>query len=156
MIDVNIRGRASWHRRCICRSFAQPDRVHFVNVSSVSGLQVAPNPRRSISGTKFRGPSDFRGPFGRKPAARFRVTTICPGAVETEPPLKTISNPDLKKRINAFSGDCNSHPATIAPRDRILPSSRPAGYRRQRNRGSAQPHSRHRHQQSVSTTGARR
>src|SRR6266404_400196 len=102
-------GRASWHRGCIT-GFSRSRIGSFINVSSVSGLQVAPT-TEAYSGTKFAARAISAG-LRQEAGSKIRVTTICPGAVETEL-AETISNPDLKKRINAFQAIAIP-PATIA------------------------------------------
>jgi NADP-dependent 3-hydroxy acid dehydrogenase YdfG len=109
MIDVNIRGVLHGIAAAL-PIFRSADSGHFVNVSSISGLQVAPT-TAVYSATKFavRAISEgLRQEAGRK----IRVTTICPGAVETEL-AEAISNPELKKRVNAFQSVAIP-PATIA------------------------------------------
>src|SRR4029077_6681835 len=72
---------------------------HFINVSSVSGLHVAPT-TAVYSATKFAVRAISEG-LRQEAGSKIRVTTICPGAVETDL-AETISNPELKKRVNAF------------------------------------------------------
>jgi NADP-dependent 3-hydroxy acid dehydrogenase YdfG len=98
MIDVNIRGVLHGIAAAL-PVFRAAGSGHFVNVSSVSGLQVAPT-TAVYSGTKFAVRAISEG-LRQEAGSKIRVTTICPGAVETEL-AETISNPDLKKRINAF------------------------------------------------------
>jgi len=109
MIDVNIRGVLHGIAAAL-PVFRAAGSGHFVNVSSVSGLQVAPT-TAVYSGTKFAVRAISEG-LRQEAGSKIRVTTICPGAVETEL-AGTISNPDLKKRINAFQAIAIP-PATIA------------------------------------------
>ncbi len=98
MIDVNIRGVLHGIAAAL-PVFRAAGSGHFVNVSSVSGLQVAPT-TAVYSGTKFAVRAISEG-LRQEAGSKIRVTIISPGAVETEL-ADTISNPDLKKRINAF------------------------------------------------------
>ena len=75
---------------------------HFVNVSSVSGLQVAPT-TAVYSGTKFAVRAISEG-LRQEAGSSIRVTIISPGAVQTEL-AETISSPDLKKRVKAFQAN---------------------------------------------------
>jgi NADP-dependent 3-hydroxy acid dehydrogenase YdfG len=75
---------------------------HFVNVSSVSGLNVAP--RTAVySGTKFAVRAISEG-LRQEAGSSIRVTIISPGAVQTEL-AETISSADLKKRVKAFQAN---------------------------------------------------
>jgi len=130
MIDVNIRGVLHGIAAAL-PVFRAAGSGHFVNVSSISGLQVAPT-TAVYSGTKFAVRAISEG-LRQEAGSKIRATTICPGAVETEL-AETISNPDLKKRINAFQAIA-FHPRPLPARSHLPSSSR--GYRRQRNRGSA-------------------
>ena len=109
MIDVNIRGVLHGIAAAL-PVFRAADFGHFVNVSSISGLQVAPT-TAVYSGTKFAVRAISEG-LRQEAGSKIRVTTICPGAVETEL-AEAISNPELKKRVNAFQSVAIP-PATIA------------------------------------------
>src|SRR5258705_8887055 len=109
MIDVNIRGVLHGMAAAL-PVFRAADSGHFVIVSSISGLQVAPT-TAVYSGTKFAVRAISEG-LRQEAGSKIRVTTICPGAVATEL-AEAISNPDLKKRINAFQAIAIP-PATIA------------------------------------------
>ncbi len=74
-------GRASWHRGCIT-GFSRSRIGSFINVSSVSGLQVAPT-TDAYSGTKFAARAISAG-LRQEAGSKIRVTTICPRAVKTE------------------------------------------------------------------------
>ena len=65
----------------------------------MSGLHVAPT-TAVYSATKFAVRAISEG-LRQEAGSKIRVTTICPGAVETDL-AGTISNPELKKRVNAF------------------------------------------------------
>jgi NADP-dependent 3-hydroxy acid dehydrogenase YdfG len=109
MIDVNIRGVLHGIAAAL-PIFRSADSGHFVNVSSISGLQVAPT-TAVYSATKFAERAISEG-LRQEAGRKIRVTTICPGAVETEL-AEAISNPELKKRVNAFQSVAIP-PATIA------------------------------------------
>jgi NADP-dependent 3-hydroxy acid dehydrogenase YdfG len=98
MIDVNIRGVLHGIAAAL-PVFRAAGSGHFINVSSISGLQVAPT-TGVYSGTKFAVRAISEG-LRQEAGSKIRVTTICPGAVETDL-AETISNPELKKRVNAF------------------------------------------------------
>jgi NADP-dependent 3-hydroxy acid dehydrogenase YdfG len=98
MIDVNIRGVLHGIAAAL-PVFRAAGSGHFINVSSVSGLHVAPT-TAVYSATKFAVRAISEG-LRQEAGSKIRVTTICPGAVETDL-AETISNPELKKRVNAF------------------------------------------------------
>jgi NADP-dependent 3-hydroxy acid dehydrogenase YdfG len=101
MIDVNIRGVLHGIAAAL-PLFRAAGSGHFVNVSSVSGLNVAP--RTAVySGTKFAVRAISEG-LRQEAGSSIRVTIISPGAVQTEL-AETISSADLKKRVKAFQAN---------------------------------------------------
>jgi NADP-dependent 3-hydroxy acid dehydrogenase YdfG len=80
MIDVNIRGVLHGIAAAL-PIFRAADSGHFVNVSSISGLQVAPT-TGVYSGTKFAVRAISEG-LRQEAGSKIRVTTICPGPVKT-------------------------------------------------------------------------
>jgi NADP-dependent 3-hydroxy acid dehydrogenase YdfG len=79
--------------------FREAGSGHFVNVSSISGLSVAPT-TAVYSGTKFAVRAISEG-LRQEAGNSIRVTIISPGAVQTEL-AESISSADLKKRVMAF------------------------------------------------------
>jgi NADP-dependent 3-hydroxy acid dehydrogenase YdfG len=98
MIDVNIKG-VLYGIAAALPVFRKQGSGHFINVSSVAGHRVAPN-SAVYSGTKFAVRAISEG-LRQEAGDKIRVTIISPGAVESEL-AETISNPDLKKRIEDF------------------------------------------------------
>ena len=98
MIDVNIRGVLHGIAAAL-PVFREAGSGHFVNVSSISGLNVAPT-TAVYSGTKFAVRAISEG-LRQEAGNSIRVTIISPGAVQTEL-AETISSADLKKRVMAF------------------------------------------------------
>jgi NADP-dependent 3-hydroxy acid dehydrogenase YdfG len=101
MIDVNIRGVLHGIAAAL-PLFRAAGSGHFVNVSSVSGLNVAPT-TAVYSGTKFAVRAISEG-LRQEAGSSIRVTIISPGAVQTEL-AETISSADLKKRVKAFQAN---------------------------------------------------
>ena len=99
MIDVNIRGVLHGIAAAL-PVFRAAGSGHFINVSSVSGLFVAPT-TAVYSATKFAVRAISEG-LRQEAGSKIRVTTICPGAVETNL-AETISNPELKNHHTAFA-----------------------------------------------------
>src|SRR6266404_480963 len=98
MIDVNIRGVLHGIAAAL-PVFREAGSGHFVNVSSISGLNVAPT-TAVYSGTKFAVRAISEG-LRQEAGNSIRVTIISPGAVQTEL-AESISSADLKKRVMAF------------------------------------------------------
>ena len=98
MIDVNIRGVLHGIAAAL-PVFRAAGRGHFINISSISGLNVAPT-TAVYSGTKFAVRAISEG-LRQEVGSKIRVTTISPGAVQTDL-ARTISSPDLKKRVETF------------------------------------------------------
>jgi len=98
MIDVNIRGVLHGIAAAL-PIFRAAGSGHFINVASVSGINVAPT-TAVYSGTKFAVRAISEG-LRQEAGSKIRVTMISPGAVRTEL-AETISDPDLKKRVEAF------------------------------------------------------
>jgi len=109
MIDVNIRGVLHGIAAAL-PVFRNAGSGHFVNVSSVSGLNVAPT-TAVYSGTKFAVRAISEG-LRQEAGNTIRVTIISPGAVQTGL-AETISSAELKKRVKAFQANAIS-PLAIA------------------------------------------
>ena len=100
MIDVNIRGVLHGIAAAL-PIFRTAGSGHFINIASVSGMNVAPT-TAVYSATKFAVRALSEG-LRQEAGSKIRVTMISPGAVQTEL-AETISNADLKKRVQAFQG----------------------------------------------------
>jgi NADP-dependent 3-hydroxy acid dehydrogenase YdfG len=98
MIDVNIRG-VLYGIAATLPVFRRQGSGHFITVSSVNGHQVGPT-TAVYSGTKFAVRAISEG-LRQEAGDQIRVTIISPGAVESEL-AETISNPDLKKRMDDY------------------------------------------------------
>ena len=98
MIDVNIKG-VLYGIAAALPVFRQQGSGHFINVSSVAGHRVSPN-GAVYAGTKFAVRAISEG-LRQEAGDKIRVTIISPGAVESEL-AETISDPDLKKRMQAY------------------------------------------------------
>src|SRR5713226_5223719 len=98
MIDVNIKG-VLYGIAAALPVFRKQGSGHFMNVSSVAGHRVGPN-GAVYSGTKFAVRAISEG-LRQEAGDKIRVTIISPGAVESEL-AETISNPDVKKRIQDY------------------------------------------------------
>jgi NADP-dependent 3-hydroxy acid dehydrogenase YdfG len=98
MIDVNIKG-VLYGIAAALPVFRKQGSGHFINVSSVAGHRVAPT-GAVYSGTKFAVRAISEG-LRQEAGDKIRVTIISPGAVESEL-AETISNPDVKKRIQDY------------------------------------------------------
>jgi len=98
MIDVNIKG-VLYGIAAALPVFRKQGSGHFITVSSVAGHRVAPT-GAVYSGTKFAVRAISEG-LRQEAGDKIRVTIISPGAVESEL-AETISNPDVKKRIQDY------------------------------------------------------
>jgi len=98
MIDVNIKG-VLYGIAAALPVFRKQGSGHFINVSSVAGHRVGPN-GAVYSGTKFAVRAISEG-LRQEAGDKIRVTIISSGAVESEL-AETISNPDVKKRIQDY------------------------------------------------------
>jgi len=98
MIDVNIKG-VLYGIAAALPVFRKQGSGHFINVSSVAGHRVGPN-GAVYSATKFAVRALSEG-LRQEAGDKIRVTIISPGAVESEL-AETISNPDVKKRIQDY------------------------------------------------------
>jgi NADP-dependent 3-hydroxy acid dehydrogenase YdfG len=98
MIDVNIKG-VLYGIAAALPVFRKQGSGHFITVSSVAGHRVAPS-GAVYSGTKFAVRAISEG-LRQEAGGKLRVTIISPGAVESEL-AETISNPDVKKRIQDY------------------------------------------------------
>jgi NADP-dependent 3-hydroxy acid dehydrogenase YdfG len=101
MIDVNIRGVLHGIAAAL-PLFRAAGSGRFVNVASISGLNVAPT-TAVYSGTKFAVRAISEG-LRQEAGSSVRVTIISPGAVQTAL-AETISGADLKKRVQAFQAN---------------------------------------------------
>jgi NADP-dependent 3-hydroxy acid dehydrogenase YdfG len=98
MIDVNIKG-VLYGIAAALPVFRKQGSGHFITVSSVAGHRVAPT-GAVYSGTKFAVRAISEG-LRQEAGDKIRVTIISPGAVESEL-AETISNPEVKKRIEEY------------------------------------------------------
>jgi NADP-dependent 3-hydroxy acid dehydrogenase YdfG len=98
MIDVNIKG-VLYGIAAALPVFRKQGSGHFINVSSVAGHRVGPN-GAVYSATKYAVRAISEG-LRQEAGDKIRVTIISPGAVESEL-AETISNPDVKKRIEDY------------------------------------------------------
>jgi NADP-dependent 3-hydroxy acid dehydrogenase YdfG len=98
MIDVNIKG-VLYGIAAALPVFRKQGSGHFITVSSIAGHRVAPT-GAVYSGTKFAVRAISEG-LRQEAGDKIRVTIISPGTVESEP-AETISNPDVKKRIQDY------------------------------------------------------
>lgn len=97
-IDVNIKG-VLYGIAAALPVFRKQGSGHFITVSSVAGHRVAPT-GAVYSGTKFAVRAISEG-LRQEAGDKIRVTIISPGAVESEL-AETISNPEVKKRIEEY------------------------------------------------------
>ena len=98
MIDVNIKG-VLYGIAAALPVFRKQGSGHFINVSSLAGHRVMPT-SAVYSATKYAVRAISEG-LRQETGDKIRVTIISPGAVESEL-AETISNPDLKKRIEDY------------------------------------------------------
>ena len=98
MIDVNIKG-VLYGIAAALPVFRERGGGHFITVSSVAGHRVGPN-GAVYSATKSAVRAISEG-LRQEAGDKIRVTIISPGAVESEL-AETISNPDVKKRIQDY------------------------------------------------------
>jgi NADP-dependent 3-hydroxy acid dehydrogenase YdfG len=98
MIDVNIKG-VLYGIAAALPVFRKQGSGHFITVSSIAGHRVAPT-GAVYSGTKFAVRAISEG-LRQEAGDKIRVTIISPGTVESEL-AETISNPDVKKRIQDY------------------------------------------------------
>jgi NADP-dependent 3-hydroxy acid dehydrogenase YdfG len=98
MIDVNIKG-VLYGIAAALPVFRKQGSGHFITVSSVAGHRIAPT-GAVYSGTKFAVRAISEG-LRQEAGDKIRVTIISPGVVESEL-AETISNPEVKKRIEDY------------------------------------------------------
>jgi NADP-dependent 3-hydroxy acid dehydrogenase YdfG len=98
MIDVNIKG-VLYGIAAALPVFRAQGSGHFINISSVAGHRTGPT-AAVYSGTKFAVRAISEG-LRQEAGDKIRVTIISPGAVESEL-AETITNPDVKKRIDDY------------------------------------------------------
>ena len=93
MIDINIKG--------VLPTMQKQHSGHIINLSSVAGLKVAAGRGTVYSGTKFAVKAISEGLRMETAKDNIRVTTLYPGAVESE--LKYgSSDPEASAGIQAF------------------------------------------------------
>jgi NADP-dependent 3-hydroxy acid dehydrogenase YdfG len=85
MIDINIKG-VLYGIAAVLPLFEQQGDGHVINISSVSGLKVYAPGGTVYSGTKFAVRAISEG-LRQELASKVRVTSIEPGAVQSELPL---------------------------------------------------------------------
>lgn len=95
MIDINVKGLL-YGIAAALPVFVRQDAGHFINISSVAGLKVFAPGGTVYSGTKFAVRAISEG-LRQEVGARIRVTTIEPGAVDSE--LKFGSGHDASRNF---------------------------------------------------------
>lgn len=95
MIDINVKGLL-YGIAAALPVFVRQDAGHFINISSVAGLKVFAPGGTVYSGTKFAVRAISEG-LRQEVGARIRVTTIEPGAVDSE--LKLGSGHDASRNF---------------------------------------------------------
>lgn len=95
MIDVNIKGVLHGIHAVLAGMLAQGS-GHVINISSVAGHVVGPA-SSVYSGTKFAVRAISEG-LRQECVGKVRVTTICPGLVESEL-AASITNPAIRTRV---------------------------------------------------------
>ena len=99
MIDINVKG-VLYGIAAVLPTMQQHS-GHIINLSSVAGLRVAAGRGTVYSGTKFAVKAISEGLRVEVAKDNIRVTTLYPGAVESE--LKYgSSDPDASENIQAF------------------------------------------------------
>ena len=100
MIDINIKG-VLYGIAAVLPTMQQQHSGHIINLSSVAGLRVAAGRGTVYSGTKFAVKAISEGLRAEVAKDNIRVTTLYPGAVESE--LKYgSSDPEASANIQAF------------------------------------------------------
>ena len=100
MIDINIKG-VLYGIASVLPVMKEQGGGHIINLSSVAGLRVASGRGTVYSATKFAVRAISEGLRIEEAKHNIRVTTLCPGAVESE--LKYgSSDPESSAGIQAF------------------------------------------------------
>ncbi|UZD39464.1 SDR family oxidoreductase [Capnocytophaga ochracea] len=100
MIDINIKG-VLYGIAAVLPTMQKQHSGHIINLSSVAGLKVAAGRGTVYSGTKFAVKAISEGLRMETAKDNIRVTTLYPGAVESE--LKYgSSDPEASAGIQAF------------------------------------------------------
>lgn len=100
MIDINVKG-VLYGIAAVLPTMQQQHSGHIINLSSVAGLRVAAGRGTVYSGTKFAVKAISEGLRAEVAKDNIRVTTLYPGAVESE--LKYgSSDPEASANIQAF------------------------------------------------------
>ena len=100
MIDVNVKG-VLYGIAAVLPTMQQQHSGHIINLSSVAGLRVSAGRGTVYSGTKFAVKAISEGLRIEVAKENIRVTTLYPGAVESE--LKYgSSDPEASATIQAF------------------------------------------------------
>lgn len=97
MVDVNIKG-VLWGIAAVLPTMNEQGSGHIVNIASIGGLQVSPT-AAVYCATKFavRAISDGL----RQENDRIRVTSVCPGVVESEL-ANSISHETARREMTSF------------------------------------------------------
>jgi len=97
MVDVNIKG-VLWGIAAVLPTMNEQGSGHIVNIASIGGLQVSPT-AAVYCATKFavRAISDGL----RQENDRIRVTSVCPGVVESEL-ANSISDETARREMASF------------------------------------------------------
>ncbi|WP_407925140.1 SDR family oxidoreductase [Croceibacterium soli] len=99
MIDINIKG-VLYGIAAALPIFEEQGSGHFINISSVAGVKVFSPGGTVYSGTKFAVRAISEG-LRHEVGGAIRVTTISPGAVDTELKQGT-SHAEAAQGVNAF------------------------------------------------------
>lgn len=100
MIDVNVKGVLYGIAAVLPTMLAQK-RGHIINLSSVAGLKVSAGGGTVYSATKFAVKAISEGLREEMASENIRVTTLYPGAIETE--LKySSSDADSRERVQSY------------------------------------------------------
>ncbi|SUO93962.1 Uncharacterized oxidoreductase SAV2478 [Suttonella ornithocola] len=100
MIDVNIKGVLYGIAAVLPTMLAQ-NSGHIINLSSIAGLKVSAGGGTVYSATKFAVKAISEGLREEMSAHNIRVTTLYPGAVDSE--LKySSSDPESRERVAKF------------------------------------------------------
>lgn len=99
MIDINIKG-VLYGIAAVLPLFEQQGSGHVINLSSVAGLKVYAPGGTVYSGTKFAVRAISEG-LRQEMAGKVRVTSIEPGAVQSELPLGS-GDADSRAEVEAF------------------------------------------------------
>lgn len=118
MIDVNIKG-VLYGIAAVLPSMIEAKSGHIINLSSVAGLKVSAGRGTVYSATKFAVKAISEGLRVEMAPHNIRVTTLYPGAVESELKFGS-SDPETSQGIQAFykayeiSADAVAHAVAYA------------------------------------------